>query len=255
MPERPERIVSIRQPAYLPGIVYFDQLLQADAHAIYDNVQYERRHYGNRNRIRSASHPNGWQWLTVPVTTKGQRDQWYMDTRIDNSRHWAQDHWKAILLNYARAPYFQRYADFFEDLYCQEWTNLADLDTAIIRFLNKQLGVKTKIVLASQLKTGTSFEDKNQRLIEIAKELGATTYVTVKGTSSYIDPEKFREANLTLLWHQFTHPVYSQFQGDFIQGMSVVDLLMNCGPDSGEIIRANMQKPTPTFQDHSPVTP
>ena len=239
-----ERVIHIRQPAYLPGIVYFDQLLQADTHVVYDNVQYERRHYGNRNRTRSASHPDGWQWLTVPVVQKGKRDQWYLDTTIDNSRPWAQDHWKTILFNYSRAPYFQKYAGFFEDLFHQEWTNLVDLDVAIVRFINKQLGIKTQIVLASQLKTSVDFDDKNQRLIEIAKELGATTYITVKGTKGYINPEKFKEAELTLLWHQFIHPSYPQFQGNFIPGMSVIDLLFNCGPDSSKIIRANMQKPT-----------
>jgi len=241
-----ERIINVRQPAYLPGVVYFDQLLQSEEgiHVIYDNVQYERRHWGNRNKIINPNGPDGWQWLTVPVITKGKRDQLYSETEIDNSQPWGKHHWKAISQIYSKSPYFDQYAGFFDHLYQRKWDRITDLNVAIVGFLNEQLGIKTKTVLASELGTGADFEDKNMRLIAITKELKGTAYVTVKGTKGYIQPKKFEEAGITLLWHQFEHPTYSQFQGEFIPWMSTIDLLMNCGPESGGIIRANMQKPT-----------
>ncbi|MEK7526492.1 MAG: WbqC family protein [Patescibacteria group bacterium] len=237
--------VHIRQPAYLPGIVYFDQLLKADTHVVYDNVQYERRHWGNRNKILNTSTPEGWQWLTVPTIQKGKRDQWYQDTKIDNTKNWALTHWKAISTNYSHAPFFKLYSDFFEDLYTKHhWDNLVDLDMHIINYLKAQLGINTEIVLSSTLQVGTNFADKNQRLIEIVKELGGTTYVTVKGTNGYIDSDDFEKERIELLWHQFSHPTYPQFQGGFIPGLSVVDLLFNCGPASESTMKENTQAPT-----------
>lgn len=240
-----EKAIHIRQPVYLPGIVYFDQLLQADTHVVYDNVQYERRHWGNRNKITNLTRPEGWQWLTVPIVQKGKRGQLYTETQIDNSHPWAREHWMTILYNYKKSPFFKSYADYWEGLYKKEWKNLIDLNLAITRFMMTQLNISTQIVLASSLKTRTEFDNKNERLVQIVKELNGTTYITVMGTKDYIDPQKFKDANITLLWHKFNHPVYTQFQGRFVPWMSAIDLLFNHGKNSGEILKANTQNPIP----------
>lgn len=241
-----EKIIHIRQPAYLPALVFFDQMIHAEqngAYVIYDNVQYERRHYGNRNRLRTQS---GWQWITVPVIQKGKRSQHYLDTKINNEQPWGKAHWGAIKTNYAKAPYFKDYSDFFEELYKRKWESIVDLDLATITFIQSILGITTQIVRASELLTSTELE-KNNRLVEIVKELGGTTYITVKGTQGYIEPEVFKNAKLNLLWHQFKHPIYPQIHGgEFVPYMSAIDLLFNCGDRSGQILRDNVIPATPT---------
>lgn len=238
--------VFIRQPVYLPGLVFIDQLLQVDTYVIYDNVQYERRHFGNRNKIRNLS---GWQWLTVPILQKGKREQWYHDTLIDNKRDWARDHWQSLFFNYAKAPYFNKYADFFRHLYQKKWGRLDDLDLKIIYFVKDQLNIKTEIVLASELKTKTDFANKTERLTNIIEEVGGKVYITGKGTYNYLDQKCMKKHGITLLWHQFEHPTYVQFHGgEFIPNMSVVDLLFNYGDRSGEILRKNKQTPLTKYK-------
>ena len=232
--------VFTRQPAYLPGLVFFDQLLQVDKYIIYDNVQYERRHWGNRNKIRTYQ---GEQWLTVPVIQKNKRSQTYAETLIDNNTHWAKDHWKAIYLNYAKAPFFKDYAPFFEDLYSQPFAHLLDLDLKIIEFIKQQLDIKTPLILASSLKTKKNDENKTDRLAQMVKELGGNMYITSKGTKNYIDAKCMESYGIELLWHEFSHPIYQQFHGEFIPYMSAIDLLFNYGGRSIDIIRENTKDP------------
>lgn len=238
-----QKVISIRQPVYLPALVYFDLLLQSDIHVIYDNVQYERRHYGNRNRIRNSSHPQGWQWLSIPIIQKGKVNQLYSETQIDNKIPWAKQHWKAIISNYSKTPYFKKYSAFFEDIYKKEWNRLVDLNFAITKFILNELEINTKIVLASQLKTKRNFKNKNDRLIEIVRELKGTTYLTVMGTKDYIDSKKFRQQNTNLVWHNFSHPKYKQLHGQFVPWMSSIDLLFNHGKKSINLIKKNKKRP------------
>lgn len=235
--------VYIRQPVYLPGLVFFDQLLQVDTYIIYDNVQYERRHFGNRNKIRTYQ---GDTWLTVPVIQKNKRSQRYSDTVTANIL-WAKDHWKTIYFNYVKAPYFKEYADFFENLYQNPPKNLLDIDLKIIKYLIKQFDIDTRILLASEVSISNNFESKTERLAHIVISIGGGTYVTSKGTKNYIDERVMDTHGIKLLWHEFSHPIYQQFHGGFIPNMSAIDLLFNYGEKSKDVLRSNLKKPLVTF--------
>ena len=235
--------VYIRQPAYLPGLVFLDQLLQVDTYIIYDNVQYERRHFGNRNKIRTYQ---GERWLTVPVLQKNKRSQHYSETITVNNQ-WGQDHWKTIYFNYAKAPYFKDYADFFEKLYQNPPKNLLDLDLQIIKYLAEQFNIDTQILLASGVDIPNDFTSKTERLAHIIIAVGGTTYITSKGTKNYIEKEVMTAHGIELLWHEFSHPTYKQFQGGFIPNMSAIDLLFNEGKKGEDILRSNLKKPLVNF--------
>lgn len=230
--------VYIRQPVYLPGLVFFDALLQVDVYIIYDNVQYERRHWGNRNKILTSKGPI---WLTVPVIQKGKFDQTYQETKIDNSTQWGKNHWKSISLNYAKAPYFKKYSDFFEDLYSKTFTKLLDLDIVIIDYLKKQLGIEIEILISSQLQLPDNVANKTDRLVKMIKKVGGDVYITSKGTKNYMDEKLMSKHDIKLLWHDFNHPTYKQFHGEFIPFMSTIDLLFNYGEKSKSIIRDNLK--------------
>lgn len=234
------KVVFIRQPVYLPGIVFLDALLQTDVYIIYDDVQYERRHWGNRNKIRTYQ---GETWLTVPVIQKNKRSQTYRETLIDNETEWSKNHWKSLYYNYAKAPYFKNYAAFFENLYNKNYTKLLDLDIEIINYLKKQLEIETEVLISSQLQLPNDFTSKTDRLVKMIKKVGGSTYITSKGTKNYMDEELMKEQGIKLLWHDFNHPTYKQFHGNFIPFMSVIDLLFNCGDKSKDIIRKNLRPP------------
>src|SRR3989339_1677411 len=144
-------LITGHQPNYLPYIGFFHKVSLADTLVIVDVVQYVKRGpFGwiNRNRIRT---PQGWIWLTVPVKTKGKFHQSIMETEIDNSTPWARKHLKSIERNYQNAPYFHKYFEFLQEIYQKQWLLLPELNEAIIRYIIGQLGIKTRIVKASQL--------------------------------------------------------------------------------------------------------
>ena len=228
------RTIFVRQPAYLPALVMFDQMLHADTYVIYDDVQYERRHYGNRNRLRTHQ---GAIWITVPVLQKGKRDQLYNQTKIDNSQNWREAHWKSIYLNYCKSPYFNKYSDYFEELYSKSWETLLDLNMEIIVYLKGVLDINTELILSSQIKVNP-YKDKSSRLANIVNALNGDIYLTSKNASGYLDEKVFNKLGIDVSWYGFTHPKYNQIHGEFIPYMSTIDLLFNYGDKSKDIIRS-----------------
>jgi len=224
-------IVAIHQPQYLPWLGYFDKIEKTDIFVILDNVQYKKNEWQNRNRIKTA---NGWQWLTVPVQYKFPEriDQVKINNRID----WKRKHLNAIVINYGRSLYFNKYRSFFEGVYSQEWEYLVDINVCLINFLIKALGINTETLMASKLRLR---EDPTDRLIDICKEVGANTYLAGKDGRNYMDIEKFEKENIKVIFQDFQHPIYNQLFGEFESYMSVIDILFNYGEDSLRILRGD----------------
>ncbi len=196
---------------------------------IVDNVQFVKRgKFGwmNRNKIRTHS---GWAWLTVPVLTKGKYYQKIFETRINNDIDWRSKHWKSLLINYKKAPYFRTSADFFEEIYKKEWELLVDLNETIIRYILKELLLDVKIVRASQIKAEGKSTDL---IIDICKKLNADAYVHGRHGKDYISEERFKENGIRCIFQDFSQTPYKQAYEPFIPNMSVIDLLFNCGTDS-----------------------
>jgi len=223
-------ICAVHQPQYLPWPGYFAKLDAADLFVIYDDTQYKHDEWQNRNRIKTA---NGAQWLTVPVHHH-QADR-ICDVRIDSTLPWRRKHANALATNYARAPFYAQYADLIAALYQQDWPRLAELNTECIVRLCSALGITTRMVRSSDLDyTGKA----SDALISICQAVGADAYLSGPGGRNYLNQDAFPAAGIDLLFHDFQPPVYSQPYGEFVPYMSVIDLLLNVGPDSLDLIRS-----------------
>lgn len=223
-------IISVHQPQYLPWLGYFHKMYHSDAFVFLDNVQYKKREYQNRNRIRTK---NGDIWLTVPVLRDTEPYSNISGVRIDNSQTWQKKHWKAIYLNYARAPFFKKYSDYFEKVYKTGWDMLADLNMHITRYIAQSLGIDRPIYKESQF----NITSKNTaRIIDICRALKADTYLSGIGGREYLDEKLFDSSGIKLAYQDFRHPEYTQRYEPFIPYMSVIDLLFNCGDSSFRIL-------------------
>lgn len=225
-------IIAGHQPHYLPWIGYFSKILQCDRFCLVDTVQYNKKWFQNRTRIRSGK---GEILLTVPVKTSGKFEQPISDVEIDNATPWRRKHWRSIALTYKSAPHFDRYAGFLENAYARDWTLLADLNEHLLLGLLDFLGIEKQVVRSSTFRPEGQ---KTDLLIDICRKTGSAGYLSgTGGAKSYVDESKFERAGLVHRFQTFTHPVYPQLHGGFVPRMSVVDLLFNCGPESGDIVR------------------
>lgn len=230
-------ILTAHQPVYLPWLGLFHKIAISDAFCYFDNVQYLKKDWNNRNKIKIQ---NGEIWLTTPVLTKGYREKAIKEIEIDNSIDWRKKHWKSIYLNYKKAPYFNRYSDFFEDVYKKEWHYLSELNEYMLKWFLKELGINVKYYKASEL----NFEGyKSDLVIDMCKKLGADLYIFGTLGKDYAEKEKFARQGIKIHFQDYKHPVYSQLHGKFLPYMSIIDLLFNCGDKSLEILReANITK-------------
>jgi hypothetical protein len=219
--------IVILQPSYLPWSGYFDQMFKSDAFVIYDDVQYDKHGWRNRNRIKTARGP---QWLTVPVLIKGRNSPINREVEINNTVSWQTKHLRSIVQNYSKAPFFKPTLDLVQNILERQWRFLIDLNMAFIQMIVEQLGLDTKIYFSSELKIPNA--GKTERLIEICRYFRADTFLEGDAGKEYIDERLFARADVQLEYHGYQHPVYRQLHGDFIPYMSVIDLLFNHGADS-----------------------
>jgi len=223
-------ILAGHQPEYLPYLGFFYKVAKADKFIFVDHVQFLKKSFQNRNRIRTAPGSNGWTWLTVPVITKGKRFQKINEVAIDNSTSWGEKHWKTIYLNYQGTKFFKDYQDFFANLYARKWEKLADLNEEIIRYLFQQLEIKIPIYKSSDYHFNGA---KTELLIEMCQCLKADAYLSGTGAKAagYVAEEKLKLQGINHIFSDFEHPVYDQKFKPFVPNMSIIDFLFNCGAD------------------------
>ena len=227
--KEPSTRLVILQPFYLPYGGVFELVRLADMFVYYDDVQFVPQNWQTRNKIKIAG---GTQWLTVPVQRR--HGQLIKDATIVNTSNWARKHRAAIELAYSKAPHFALLAPFLEQMYERKWENLVDVNIAAFELLADLLGVQAGFRKSSELAFPGSGSD---RVLAYCRELGATRYLSGPSARSYLDEASFAEAGIELEYHRFEHPHYSQLHGQFVPGLSVVDLLANEGPAAGETLR------------------
>ena len=222
-------IVAVHQPQYLPWLGYFDKIRQADIFCYLDSVQYKKNDWQNRNRIKTSQ---GWQWLTVPVRFKYPEN--ICEVKINPTVNWRKKHLQALITNYRRAPFFERYIRIFEQIYSEDWESVAELNICFIERLQDALGLGAKpAIKSSKLELS---EDPTDRLIEICREVKAEIYLAGQDGIKYMDLERFKTNGIQVVIQDYKHPVYPQRFNGFESHMSVVDLLFNCGPKSLDIL-------------------
>jgi hypothetical protein len=218
-------ILSVHQPHYLPWMGYFDKIRRSDAFVFLDNVQYKKREFQNRNKIRTRE---GWIWLTVPVITKDRYLQKISDVAVDPDASWQEAHWKSIEHNYVRARHFTEYRDLFAAAYGRRWEKLQDVNIHLTEMVLKIFNVSTPVYRESSLDVHTT---STQRIVDICRKLNADTYLSGTGGKDYMDEQLFADNGITLLYQDFKHPQYTQAFDGFEPYMAMIDYLFNCGPD------------------------
>ncbi len=221
--------VAIHQPQYLPWLGYFDKMDLADYFVYLDNVQYIKNEFKNRNKIKSA---DGSIWLAVPVNYRFPAK--IMEVTISERERWQHKHRQGLVTNYQKAPFFHDYSGPILEVLEQPWTHLSELNMAITEKLKSLLGIKTKTRKASDMDLP---EEPTERLIAICNEFQASNYLAGADSRKYMDFGRFLKAGIEVTVQDYQPPRYNQLFGEFVPYLSVVDLLMNHGPDSLSILR------------------
>lgn len=224
-------IISIHQPGYHPWLGFFKKILDSDIFVLLDDAQYEKKQWHNRNKIRTS---NGSSWISVPV--KSQFGSNLNEVKIDSSIDWKKLHMKSISLNYSRARYFKQYFNHLEKIYQKEYDFLIDINMEIIKFLLKELQIKTKTIFSSELNT---LEKGSNRILEICKKLDADMYISGILGKNYISIDDFQNNNISVRFQEFQHPIYQQCFEPFIPNMSAIDLLFNEGGNHAHDVLQN----------------
>jgi len=222
--------VAILQSNYLPWKGYFDIINSVDLFIFYDDLQYTKNDWRNRNKLKTAK---GATWLTIPVGTDRHRLICEVELKDDS---WQQAHWKAICEWYSTAPYFAKYKDVFGDIYlARRWTNLSVLNQFLIQKIAREfLGIRTEF---ADSRTYSPVGAKQDRLLDLLTKAGAGLYVSGPAAKDYIEPELFAEHGIQITWQDYAgYPEYPQNFPPFAHGVSIVDLLFNVGPAAADFI-------------------
>jgi len=224
--------VAIIQSNYIPWKGYFDIISRVDEFILLDDVQFTRRDWRNRNQIKT---PQGLQWLTIPVDSKGKFNQKISETRVSNP-DWGKKHWNAIVTNYSKAAHFKDYGPIFEKLYLDCSKNfLSEINYAFITAICGLLDIKTRISWSAEYPQGSG---KGERLLGICRALGAQEYLSGPSAKEYLQEDLFRKNGIALKWMDYSgYLPYRQLFPPFVHNVSVLDLLFNEGPESKKYLR------------------
>jgi len=217
-------IVSMHQPNFAPWLGFFDKMVHSDILVLLDTVQMTTGGYQNRALLKGI---NGPQWLTIPVFKKGRSEQLTRHVEINESASWRAVHQRTLQSVLSKAPYREELLDCIKQIYVREdMHRLADFNTALIREIVGRLGIRTQLVMASEL----TCEGSSSRLIvNLTKEVGGDVYLSGPSGRQYLEPDMFSAECVTLRYHGFDPFEYPQQFGSFVPGLSCFDYLANVG--------------------------
>lgn len=225
--------IAITQSNYIPWKGYFDSINMVDEFIIYDDMQYTRRDWRNRNKIKTK---DGAQWLTIPVEVKGKYFQKINETKISDPK-WGHTHWNTILHNYKKAPYFNEYKDVFEEIYLttkEEY--LSRINFTFIRVICDILSINTKFTWSSEFDL---LDDRNERLVDLCKKTGASDYYSGPAARAYMDESLFQKENIKVHYFDYSgYPEYHQLHGEFDHAVSILDLIFNEGHNAKSFMKS-----------------
>ena len=220
-----QRTVVIQQPNYFPWLGYLDRIRTCDVFVFLDTVQYIRRNYTNRTRLRIGADA---RWITVPVS--GEFHDPISVIRIDNASAWQRKHLLTIERNYAKSEFFAEYWPRVNEILTREWELLSEMNMEICRWYGELLGNDTEFIAASELDLNPDLSS-SALLAGIAHSVSATTYVAGEGGRKYMDYAPFEEVGIPVHWQDYQHPEYPQLGPSMVTGLSALDGLFNCGID------------------------
>jgi len=226
----PVKRVAVCQSNYIPWKGYFDLIHDVDVFVFYDDVQFTKNDWRNRNRIKGRE---GLQWMTIPVGTDLRRR--ICDVTIPDPR-WQRKHLKMLESLYGRARFFERYRELLEQLYVKrEWANLSELNQFAVRTIARGcLGIATEFTSSLEF---ACHGQKEERLLGLLRAVGADVYVSGPAAKAYLDPERFSAAGIEVVWKDYAgYPSYFQFHPPFEHGVTILDVLFHVGPAASDFI-------------------
>jgi hypothetical protein len=232
-PALPVKRAAIVQSNYIPWKGYFDLIASVDEFILFDDTQYTRRDWRNRNVIKTR---DGLKWLTIPVEVKGKYHQRIRDTVICD-KDWADNHWRTIVHSYAKAPAFSLFREHLEELYRGATHDyLSEVNRYFLTHLSRVLSISTSITCSSDYGV---CDGKTERLVDLCLKAGAQEYLSGPSARDYIDERLFSEAGIRLRYMDYSgYPEYPQLHGPFEHGVSVLDLLLNVGDDARRYLKS-----------------
>lgn len=219
------KTVAILQSNYIPWKGYFDLINSVDEFVIFDEMQFTRRDWRNRNKIKTA---NGLQWLTIPVEAKGKYAQKISETKISD-RNWTKKHWHSLQHAYAKAPCFAEFAEEIARLYARaaELAFLSEVNYLFMCALCEILGITTKFSFDRDYGV---IAGKSERLLDLVQKAGGSLYLSGPAAKDYLDEIVFQNAGVMVEWMDYSgYPEYPQLHGGFKHEVSILDLIFNVG--------------------------
>lgn len=227
------KTIAIIQSNYIPWKGYFDLINMVDEFVLYDDVQFTRRDWRNRNRIKTR---DGLRWMTIPASVKGNYKQSIIETRIAD-RGWAKQHFATIRHNYSRAPFFAQYEDELAHMYLDcSLDYLSEINHRFLEGMCSLLGISTSVRWSSDYRL---VEGRTERLVDLCAQLGAQEYLCGPSSKSYLEESIFHEAGIAVKYMDYsTYPEYPQLFPPFEHGVSIVDLLLNVGNQAARYMQS-----------------
>lgn len=232
-----DRRICIHHPQFLPYVGFMARLLVADALVLLDDALYptrNREQFKNRNRIRT---PDGWAWLTIPTIRRGKQGQLISEVTIDNTQPWRRKVWGRLARTYAHARYFPAYAPFLRETFGREWARLLDLNLHLLGWLVEEMRLP-RVALVRSSSLGVEAQGI-ERVLAICRRLGAREYLAGPMEGRRLSEEavhRLASAGIRVTEFAWTCPPYHQCWGGFVPDLSSLDLLLNEGPHSQEVL-------------------
>lgn len=228
--------IAIIQSCYIPWKGYFDIINSVDEFILYDDTQYTRRDWRNRNIIKTH---DGLQWLTIPVEVKGKYLQKINETRVFD-KSWAKKHWAALMTNYAKSKFFSQYGDELKAVYheCENEQYLSQINLKFLQLICRWLQIRTPLSWSTDYKIDCDLK-KTERLVALCKATGANSYLSGPSAKEYILPDVFSDSAIELTYADYAgYPAYNQLFGEFVHGVSVLDLIFNEGDNARHFMKS-----------------
>lgn len=224
--------IAILQSNYIPWKGYFDLINMVDEFVLFDQVQYTKNDWRNRNQLKTKQ---GVQWLTIPVRHKDS-DQKIIETKVADLK-WSSKHWRTIQQNYSKAPYFKEYKEIFEGFYLNNNEEyLSQINYQLIKIINQILGIDTVITWSSDYEL---VEGQTEKLLGICKQAGADTYLSGPAAKDYFDEDLASQEAIQVEWMDYSgYPEYKQLHEPFEHGVTILDLIFNEGPNASKYMKS-----------------
>ena len=226
-------IIAIQQPEHIPWVGFFNKMINSDIFVFLDNVQYKKRYFENRNRIRLADQAC---WVTIPVLVKGKYFQKLNEVEICQSKSWKDKYWGRLTHAYSKKEYWKHVSKIISPSLLNDYQYLVELNIELIMRIQNFFHIQTKVVKASEMNLKDNLKGSDL-ILQICKNVDSKTYISGPDGRNYLDTQAFKNNHIQIKYHDFIHPTYFQ-DGSFISHLSILDLIANLGHHGKEILES-----------------